>query len=467
LSVLTHTLPAEPTSDAPARRADHLYLALDASRPRFGARWSLADVNVVELGRGAAPGVKRTGKTLRLEFADRWMSTNHLRLERSRAHWLATDAGSRNGFSVNGRRQATAILLDGDVVELGRTFVILREGEPAAPDLTLEPGGNTDGLTTLSPTLARQFDELRRISAAGVPVLVHGPTGAGKERVAQAVHLASRRKGAFVPVNCGALPAGLVESELFGHKRGAFSGAVAEQPGLVVASDKGTLFLDEIGDLPAPAQAALLRVLQEHEVRAVGATTTTPVDLRVVAASHRDLLALVDDDKFREDLLARLAGFELTLPPLAARRVDLGVMLSEIAPPGMTLSAGAARALLAYAWPRNVRELVHVIERAVALAGGEEVASSHLPDEVARATWTSAPTAPAASLGVASASSGGAATPDADDGPEAGDRRAQLDELLTKHKGNISQVAAELGRVRQQVQRWIKRYGLDPERYRG
>jgi DNA-binding NtrC family response regulator len=459
--VNTRTLPAEVSTDAPPRRTDHLYLALDASRPRGGARWALADVDVVEIGRGATRAIHKTGKTLRLDCADAWMSKQHLRLERSRAHWVATDAGSRNGFTVNGLKQPRAILLDGDVVELGRTFFILREGEPSGPaELQLEHAASPDGLAallaTLDPVLARSFDELRRVAGSQVPVLIHGPTGAGKERIASAVHLASRRKGAFVPVNCGALPAGLVESELFGHKKGAFSGAVAEQPGLVVASDRGTLFLDEIGDLPAPAQAALLRVLQEHEVRAVGATTTTAVDLRIVAASHRDLDELVDDERFREDLLARLSGFELTLPPLAARRVDLGLMLGEIAPAGTTLSAGAARALLAYAWPRNVRELVHVIERAVALAGGGELGTTHLPDDVAQATWQRAPSG-----------SANPAEPTEGESSDSSDRRVLLDTLLTKHKGNISQVAAEMGRVRQQVQRWIKRYGLDPERYRG
>jgi transcriptional regulator with GAF, ATPase, and Fis domain len=158
-----------------------------------------------------------------------------------------------------------------------------------------------------------------------------------------------------VPVNCGALPAGLVESELFGHRRGAFSGAVADQPGLVLASAGGTLFLDEIGDLPPAAQAALLRVLEEHEVRAVGATTATKVDLRVIAATHRDLEAMTTAGGFREDLLARLAGFTLDLPPLAARRV--GLRIAAHVPDGTVLAAATARALFAYGWPRNIREL--------------------------------------------------------------------------------------------------------------
>jgi DNA-binding NtrC family response regulator len=297
-------------------------------------------------------------------------------------------------------------------------------------------------LATLDPALAARFVELRKIAESGIAIVLGGPTGSGKERVAKAIHAASKRSGAFIAVNCGALPAQLVESELFGHKRGAFSGAIADHAGLVVASDGGTLFLDEIGDLPAPAQAALLRVLEEHEVRAVGATSSTSVDLRVVAASHRDLHELVEAGTFREDLLARLAGFELDLPGLAERRVDLGVVLAEIANERVGFGAAWVRKLFAYGWPRNVRELVQAVDRSIALAGTAELAPEHLPDEIAQATWSARPVA----------------EPDA--------RRDELVALLVKHEGNVTKIAAELGHVRQQVQRWLKRYALDPARYR-
>jgi transcriptional regulator of acetoin/glycerol metabolism len=208
-----------------------------------------------------------------------------------------------------------------------------------------------------------------------------------------------------------------------------------------MTSSGGTLFLDEIGDLPAPAQAALLRVLEEHEVRAVGASAAVPVDLRVVAASHRDLDALVDEGAFREDLIARLAGFELAMPPLRDRKVDLGLMIAELVPPATQLAGVTARAMFAYDWPRNARELVRTLERAVALAGTAELGLAHLPEEIATARF-------AAPVAVTDA------------------RRDELVALLEKHDGNISKVAVEMGRVRQQVQRWLKRYGLDPERYR-
>ncbi len=435
------TLTLEEADEAQAATTDHLYLALTAGKPLGGARWALAGIDRVEIGRGDARAVRRDGRTLRLEVPDPWMSSAHLRFERERGHWAAVDAGSRNGILVNGTRQERAAVLPHDVIEAGRSFFLLRTGELAGePALELEarPGA----LTTLDPELAHSFSELHRVAGSAVPVLISGPTGAGKERVARAVHVDSRRAGAFVPVNCAALPAGLVESELFGHKRGAFSGAIADAPGLIATASGGTLFLDEIGDLPAAAQAALLRVLEQREVRAVGATSVVPVDLRVVAATHRDLDAMVEDDQFRDDLVARLAGFELELPALADRRVDLGLAISEILPPTAQLAAATARALFAYGWPRNARELVRALERALAIAGSAELGVAHLPDEIASARFEP----PAVHVRDA--------------------RHDELVALLEKHKGNVSQVASELGKVRQQVQRWLKRYGLDPARYR-
>jgi len=434
--VNTRTLSIHEEASATAR-VDHLYLALTAGKPLGGARWALDGIDHIEIGRGAIRTATRDGRTLRVDVPDAWMSSAHLRFERERAHWVAVDAGSRNGILVNGARHERTVVMEHDVVEAGRSFFLLRARELArepALDLSPRPGS----LATLDPELAHHFDELLRIAPSGIPVLVGGPTGSGKERVARTLHEASRRGGAFVPVNCGALPAGLVESELFGHKRGAFSGAIADQPGLVMASSGGTLFLDEIGDLPAPAQAALLRVLEEHEVRAVGASGAVAVELRIVAASHRDLDALVDDGAFREDL----AGFEIAMPPLADRKVDLGLMLAELCPATTQLAGVTARAMFAYAWPRNARELVRTLERAVALAGASELTLAHLPEEIATARF-SAPVAPIADA-----------------------RRDELIALLEKHQGNVSKVAVDMGRVRQQIQRWLKRYGLDPERYR-
>ena len=438
----SETLSLHESTGRAATRVDHLYLALTAGRPSGGARWALADADRVEIGRGAGRGARRDGRTLRVDVPDAWMSSAHLRLERERAHWVAVDAGSRNGFLVNGVKQERAIVLDHDVIEAGRSFFLVRGAEPAAePALDVVPRA-PGTLATLDPRLAIEIAELRRVAPTQLPVLIGGPTGSGKERVARTIHATSGRRGPFVAVNCSALPANLVEAELFGHRRGAFTGAIADQSGLVASASGGTLFLDEIGDLPPAAQGALLRVLEEHEVRPIGATAPIPVDLRVVAATHRDLDDLVAQGAFRDDLVARLAGFEITLPPLCERRVDLGVMLAEVAPERTQLAAATARALFAYGWPRNVRELVLAIERAIALAGGAELAPAHLPAEIASARFSV--------TGV----------------PDPDPRRDELIALVEKHAGNVTKVAAELGRVRQQVQRWLKRYGIDPERYR-
>ncbi len=458
LSPPSLTRPEDDVAPATPRHTDHLYLALGAGGPG-GARWALDGIDAIEVGRGPTRAGRRSGRTLRVDCPDPWMSSAHLRFERERGHWLAVDAGSRNGILVDGARQTRTVIGDHDVVEAGRSFFLLRGAErPGPADLDVIQSPGDDRPLTLDPELAHDLDELGRVARSRMPILIGGPTGAGKERIARAVHAASGRGGPLVPVNCGALPPGLVESELFGHRRGAFSGAVADHPGLVAASAGGTLFLDEIGDLPAAAQAALLRVLEEHEVRAVGATSAVKVDLRVVAATHRDLEAMTAGGGFREDLLARLAGFTLDLPSLAARRVDLGLLVGSMLPAGTVLAAATARALFAYPWPRNVRELARVVERAVALAGGGggggggsggdadgdgELKLAHLPEEVAQARFA----LPAAAA--------------------AGDeRRAELVRLLELHRGNVTRVAAELGRVRQQVQRWLKAYGIDPERYR-
>jgi transcriptional regulator of acetoin/glycerol metabolism len=417
------------------RRTEHLYRIVDAARPGGGARYALDDVDAIELGRGGGDATHRVGRTLRVDAADPWMSSTHARLERDGNHWVAVDAGSRNGILIRGQRHDRVALLANDVFQLGRTFFALRGDEPAGePVLELADGG--DAFATLHAELAHAFAELARVAATTLPILVGGPTGAGKDRIAQGIHRRSGRDGAFVAVNCAALPAPLVESELFGHRRGAFSGATADHAGLVLASDRGTLFLDEIGDLPPAAQAALLRVLEAREVRAVGATSATPVDLRVVAATHRDLDAMVASGAFREDLLARLAGFCVEVPPLCERLVDLGLVLGQCLPAGTTLSPSAMAALFGYAWPRNIRELVLVLERARAVSGGGEIAAANLPAEI---------TAPPA---------------------RDGDKKRELVELLRAHHGNVSQVAVAMGVLRQQVQRWIRHYAIDAKQFR-
>jgi transcriptional regulator with GAF, ATPase, and Fis domain len=286
-----------------------------------------------------------------------------------------------------------------------------------------------------------------------VSIILGGETGTGKELVAQAVHQLSGRSGRFVAVNCGAMPATLVESELFGAKKGAYSGADADRVGLVCAADGGTLFLDEIGDLPLAAQASLLRVLQEGEVTPLGATRPVPIDLRVVAASHRDLPTLVAEGKFRSDLLGRLSGWTLTLPPLRERREDLGLIAGEIlrragqATPSMTWES--ARALFAHDWPLNVRELDKLLTTALILSGG------HI--ERAHFAALDAPLAPAAPPASVPA-------PQLDE--EDQQLRDTLVAALTEHRGNIAAVARVMDRAPVQIRRWLRRFAIDLHLFR-
>jgi len=242
-----------------------------------------------------------------------------------------------------------------------------------------EPGSTAAsvGLVGRSAAMARLLRTLEAIRASESTVLLQGESGTGKELVARALHAnGPRRAGPFVPVDCGAIPEGLVESELFGHERGAFTGALGAR-GLFRLAHRGTIFLDEIGELPLPAQAKLLRALQQREVRPVGAATTVPIDLRVVAATHRDLRSMVAAGRFREDLYWRLDVVRIALPALRERREDIPDLahhfLQRHRPPGSPVRGfepAALERLVAHDWPGNVRELENVVESACARAAG-------------------------------------------------------------------------------------------------
>ena len=245
-----------------------------------------------------------------------------------------------------------------------------------------------------SPAMRAVLDLVDRIAATKTTVLITGESGTGKERVARAIHDRSdRRSGPFMVVNCGALPEALMESELFGHEKGAFTGAQSRHRGLFREADRGTLMLDEVGELPASLQVKLLRVLQERSVRAVGATQETTVDVRVLAATNRDIEAEVARGAFRQDLYYRLNVIRVGLPPLRDRREDIPLMAerflrrfsSEMGKDVAGFSADALRALERYSYPGNVRELENVIERSVALAGARSIGLGDLPAEVAGA----------------------------------------------------------------------------------
>jgi transcriptional regulator of acetoin/glycerol metabolism len=445
--VATQTLSLDE-SGAPTAFAPYLVLALDTVVPRAGSqRYSLATIDEVIVGRGARRSVQREGARLRIDVVDGAMSGTHFRIAKRGRGWELEDAGSKNGTFVDGAQVATVALGPDAVIDAARTVFVFRDpgGSVDAGDLALPIQGGV--LDTLDPELAARFATIPKLARADLALLVLGETGTGKELLARAIHDGSERKGAFVAVNCGALPATLIESELFGYRRGAFSGATEDRPGLVRAADRGTLFLDEIGELSQSAQAALLRVLQEHEVVPVGSQTPVRVDLRVVSATCQPLPALVATDRFRRDLFARISGATITLPSLRERRVDLGGLITRLLErhdaTDRPIARAAARALFAHAWPNNIRELDQAIRAAIAVSDGE-LGTAHF----ALAPLTP-PSAPPAAVDEA-------VTVD----------RERLIELLRQHKGNVTRIATQLGTSRSQVRRLAARFGLVTDDYR-
>lgn len=413
---------------------------------------SLDRFPVLAIGRGSMREV--VGDTTpRLSLPDPWLSTKHAELRTSFGRILLCDTDSKNGCRVNGAKVHRQELADGDVIELGRSFFIYRSEVPCADDeaaiVDLESVEAASRPLTLNPELSAEVEKLGKLATTGISILLLGETGTGKEVLAQYVHAHSRRGGDFVAVNCGALPAGLVESELFGHKKGSFSGAVSDHLGLIRAANRGTLFLDEIADLPAPAQATMLRVLQESEVRAVGSTETHAVDLRCICATHRDLDGMVESGEFRSDLFARISGYRVTLPALRDRREDLGLLMAAFlieSNARATLSVDAARALLTHHWPLNIRELRSCMATATVLAGEARIEVDHLPEALRSPAPTALP------------------SPRGQSGDD--ENEVELLRLLRVHSGNVSAVARSMGKDRKQIQRWMKRFAIDPNQFR-
>ncbi|HET7599709.1 MAG TPA: sigma-54 dependent transcriptional regulator [Gemmatimonadales bacterium] len=314
-----------------------------------------------------------------------------------------------------------------------------------------------------SPAVIEVMKTVARVAPTQATVLLLGETGTGKELVARTIHQYSdRRARRFVAVNCSALAEGLLESELFGHVRGAFTGAAGARPGLFREADRGTLFLDEIGDISPGLQARLLRALQEHEIVPVGSESPVQVDVRVIAATHRDLDALVRQGKFREDLLYRLKVVVLELPPLRERRQDIPLLMDHFlrqltARHGrgpVAVDPEAQRRMLVYEWPGNIRELQNVLERALVLAAQDVIGPEHLPAEVG-------PPAPAPADPAAAARE-----------PAAPTALLSLEELERRHVlrvleatgGSREEASRILGISRRTLTRMVQRWGLPPRR---
>ncbi|WP_395686551.1 sigma-54-dependent transcriptional regulator [Caenimonas koreensis] len=313
--------------------------------------------------------------------------------------------------------------------------------------------GWREAILTRSPRMQQVLAEARMVAATDASVLIHGPSGSGKELLARAIHAASHRAGAkLVAVNCGAIPENLVESELFGHVKGAFTGAVRDRAGLFVEAQRGTVFLDEVGELPLAMQVKLLRVLQEREVRAVGAERAIKLDVRVIAASHRNLEEEVAAGRFREDLYYRLHVVALDLPPLAERREDIPLLARHFMAAlaqryGKTVNAfgaGAVEALASAPWPGNVRQLQNTVEKCVVLS------TSPLIDLtlVQRALANQSQTMPAL------------------DEARRAFERDYLVQLLRLTSGNVSQAARLAHRNRTDFYALLGRHQLEPGQFK-
>lgn len=437
-----------------------LFVVMESGRPLVGgARHALTDVNEVAIGRGESRSATRSRSTgtLTLTFPSQYLSGRHARLLRTPEGWVVEDLQSRNGTLVNGRLTTRAALQPGDVIDVGRVFLVLEEvwvdADDGAYDLdAANVNRERAGLLTLWPALESRLSDLRRIATQNVTVTLVGETGTGKEVLAEALHSLSGRKGPYVAINCGAVPANLIESQLFGHVRGAFSGAAGPTPGTIRAADGGTLLLDEIVSTSADVQVALLRVIQERQVTPVGTHQTVPVDVRFVAASQIPLREAATRGTFRSDLQMRLEGYVFEIPALRERRSDLGVLVASLLRRhGVTESTGAsitpeaALRILRYHWPGNVRELEQALIRSWALAREGEIDEAHLPDPELEETDENT----------------GASAPDADDR-----LRDEIVEHLRVTGGNVAETSRRMGRARPLVHRWLKRLGIDPAGYR-
>jgi DNA-binding NtrC family response regulator len=321
---------------------------------------------------------------------DPFVSARHLRIDADGGRWILKDLGSTNGTFISGARISRAELPLGVPVQIGDAELVLEAREAPEP----QRAETFEGMVTRDAAMRQVFEMVERVGPSEAAVTILGETGTGKELVARALHArSSRADGPFIPVNCSAIAESLIESELFGHEKGAFSGAERMRKGAFEEADRGTIFLDEVGELPLDLQPKLLRVLELGEVKRVGASRPITVNVRIVAATHRDLRAQVRAGKFREDLFYRLCVVPVTVPPLRRRPGDVRVLaeafLQRASPRGVVLrwSPEALQKLEGYDWPGNVRQLRNVVQRALLFRGeGLAVPAGAVTLEDTRAT---------------------------------------------------------------------------------
>ena len=420
----------------------------------YGGERAIPFEHTIEIGRRplAQPGIATCF------LHDLSVSGRHARVSRSRkAAFEVTDLGSKNGISVEGHSiSGTAKIGDGTLLFLGGHALVVRDlDEDALLAIREELDQAFGPVATLSAGMATEIRRLRRLARAGKEILLSGETGVGKEVYAKAAHRASGRRGPFVALNCAAVPTELVESELFGFVRGAHSQAAASKPGLIEEAEHGTLFLDEIGDMPGPAQAKLLRFLQEHTYVPLGGREARRMDVRIIAATS-SLAPSAQAHGLRRDLLARFGAEPIVLPPLRERREDMGALVRHfLGQQGgqaggrfRPLEAGAFLALCLHDWPQNVRELENVIREALLYSEGKpEIRLVDLPRAVRERVEVVEGPARRRS-------------------PRSRPDKAEIEALLVRHQGNVAEIARKLDRQWAVVWRWISKSGLDVEKYR-
>lgn len=443
------TTAPRPLPDPKAADAHALTVLFSPDPTSIGRVLQLPDRRL-EIGRQPTPPclVVRDPLASRIHASVTW--------DAGRERYVLEDQGSRNATVLNGQELEREILASGDVIRVGDT--VLRFAH-----LDMEVVGWQAPAPSLlrgrSLGLRRVLDQAKRAATADLAVLIEGATGTGKELVAREIHRLSGRRGPFQAVNCAAIPADLMESELFGHRKGAFSGAVRDQTGMLRAASKGTVFLDEIGELAPTLQSKLLRVLDEKRVRPVGNSRTESIDVRFVSATNRDLEEQVRDGTFRADLYARINQWPIVVPPLRERPDDLlPIFLEVVRQHGggkpYVMTGDFFEGLALYDWPYNVRELVSLARRVmVLLPEGGRLELAHLP-EAMRPGRASSQTITAAAASESLPARGEVPT------------GRELAALLRHYKGNVTEVAQHTGRERAQIYRWLRRYGLKPDEFR-
>jgi transcriptional regulator with PAS, ATPase and Fis domain len=439
--------PQDATSRIAARPSLRIW-SLDLVVVDGPSRGATASVTTGTARVGAAPGNDLT-------LADPTVSRVHCELVTRGDAIAVRDLGSTNGTFVEGVRLREGDVPPGAILRVGSSAFRVDVGqEPAFVELSTQ--GSFGELVGASLEMRRLYAVLERIAPTDATVLVEGETGTGKDVLARSLHAASpRASGPFVAVDCGAIPENLVESELFGHVRGAFTGAISDRKGVFEEAHGGTLFLDEIGEMPVALQPKLLRAIESRTVRRVGSPTSRPVDVRIIAATNRALARCVNDGTFREDLYYRLAVVALALPPLRTRREDIPVLARHFhqllagdgAPP---LSPEFAARLVARSWPGNVRELRNFIERSVSLGlvdapvrpsrppppgplqSVEGIVALRLPLKEARQAWIES------------------------------FESVYVRDVLRKSAGNVTRAAERAGVSRRFLQRMVARLGIKP-----